>query len=331
MKTHFWIVVSLLITLLPTLASAADLWVAIGYGGRRMISTDGLNWEITAEWSQPGGDDSNNLMSAVFAESKFVVVGGGGGGSTGGGHLLVSDDGKKWTETQTSKSRINPVVHGGGRFVVGTSSYPSGKLMWSDDAITWNEGAQIQARGLTHFRSGCFGNGVMILMGNGSQKQDDGTQKPIHWAIATTDGETIRSERTDLPAHGHLVFGNGRFVMLSHEGVVLTTEDGDTWKSHEELSQAKYRSLVWTGSEFLLIRGDGALRSEDGLAWKAAEFRSHSEVKWSDGKRMIASGWPGKMLFSSNGIDWQKSPPQTDNGINVVVFNREPNAEKPSE
>ena len=60
------------------LASAADTWVAVGYGGRRMISHDGIKWEITAEWAENGGDDSNNLMGLAFGLGKFVSVGGGG-------------------------------------------------------------------------------------------------------------------------------------------------------------------------------------------------------------------------------------------------------------
>ena len=43
-------------------AWAEEVFTAVGYGGRRMVSTDGLNWQITAEWAQTGGDDGNNLM-----------------------------------------------------------------------------------------------------------------------------------------------------------------------------------------------------------------------------------------------------------------------------
>src|SRR6478609_2757018 len=95
---------------------AADLWLAVGYGGRRMISTDGKTWEITAEWAQPGADDSNNLMSAVWARNQFVVVGGGGGGPTSAGHILVSKDGREWKEVHTDKARVNPVLFGADRF-----------------------------------------------------------------------------------------------------------------------------------------------------------------------------------------------------------------------
>ena len=190
-------------------AWATDLWLAVGYGGRRMISNDGKTWEITAEWAQPGKDDGNNLMSVVWAKDQFVVVGGGGGGNDGAGHILVSKDGRNWTETHRDKARINPVVYGAERLVVGTSSYPSGKLMWSTDAVTWNEGAKIAAKGYTHFRGGAYGNGVFVLTGNG------GGNGGFSWAVVTPDGEKITSERNDLPGQGRIVFGGGHFVMMT--------------------------------------------------------------------------------------------------------------------
>ena len=101
-----------------------------------MVSTNGSQWEITEEWAQPGGDDGNNLMSAVFAQDKFVAVGGGGGGANGAGHILVSRDGRAWKEVFTDKGRINPVLFGNGRFLVGTSSWPSGKLSWPSGKLS---------------------------------------------------------------------------------------------------------------------------------------------------------------------------------------------------
>ncbi len=61
-----WLVGALASLLLLNTSHADELWLAVGYGGRRMISTDGKNWKVTAEWAQPGGDDGHNLMSAVY-------------------------------------------------------------------------------------------------------------------------------------------------------------------------------------------------------------------------------------------------------------------------
>jgi hypothetical protein len=316
-----------LLVLASTMLGAEGTWVAVGYGGRRMISTDGQTWTITAEWSQPGGDDSNNLMSAVYAQEKFVVVGGGGGGKTGGGHILVSTDGRQWREALKDKSRINPVVFGGGRFVVGTSSYPSGKLLWSTDAETWQEGAQIQARGLTHFRGGAYGNGRFVLVGNGTQKGADGVGQPIHWAVATTDGAKIVSERTDLPGHGRIVFGGDRFLMLtSHaDADLISSRDGADWSpvavgEDGDGQSEKFRWLVWAGSEFLVGNGNATYRSADGEKWVKTEIVSRASVLWSDGTEFITSSWPGKMGFSLDGKTWKSAPALTANGINQVIF-----------
>lgn len=305
-------------------AVAGDLWLAVGYGGRRMISTDGKTWEVVAEWAQPGGDDGNNLISAVYAQGKFVVVGGGGAGATGAGHILVSRDGREWKETHKDKSRISPVAYGGGRFVVGATHYPSGKLMWSSDGETWTPGAAIPTPGLTHFRNGAYGNGRFVLVGNGQIKGEDGKPKPIHWAVTSENGEKIDSVRTDLAAHGDLWFGGGRFVMLSHEGVLQSSEDGAEWTVHPFEPAERPRWLLWDGTKFLAGDGKTGWESADGKTWKKGTVTSHSSVEWSDGKRYIATGWPGRMFYSADGKTWEKSPVLPDNGINVVVHGETP-------
>lgn len=295
------------------LASAEDRFVAVGYGGRRMVSTDGLRWEITAEWAQPGGDDGNNLMSAVFAQGKFVVTGGGGGGSSGAGHILTSTDGREWKEVYTAKNRINPVVFGNGRFVVGA---PSRRLLWSTDAETWHEGPQIDDKKCTHFRGGAFGNDRFVLVGNG------GGEGGSHWVAVSRDGERLEGVRTDLPGHGTIVFGADRFLMLtSHsEAGLIASTDGLAWQPVTVAGEAKLRWLVWTGREFLVEAAKVVYRSTDGLQWTKADFTTpRGAVKWSDGTRFITSSWPGKMAFSPDGRRWEDSPPLSANGINRVV------------
>ena len=165
------ILTTLLAAILLAASPAADIfageevWVAVGYGGRRMVSTDGENWKITAEWAQPGGDDSNNLMGLVYAQKKFVAVGGGGGGRSGGGHVLISTDGTTWREVWEAPGRINPIVYGDGRFVVGG---PRKQLYWSTDAETWTPGAKLEDKRCTHFRKGAFGNGLFVITESGA-------------------------------------------------------------------------------------------------------------------------------------------------------------------
>lgn len=317
-----WLLLLLLWAVADVSRAEEKVWVAAGYGGRRLISTDGRTWTITGEWSQPGGDDGHNLMSAVHAEGKFVVVGGGGGGKTGAGHILVSSNGRDWREVFTDQGRVNPVVAGNGRFVVGTSSWPSGKLMWSDDAETWNKGAAIQTPGLTHFRGGAFGNGLFVLVGNGRVKTAEGNTKEIHWAIASPDGERIVSERIDLPGHGTIVFGADRFLMLtSHDKAsLISSKEGAAWEPVTVAADATFHWLVWTGKEFLVGNRRQAFRSADGIAWTTADVVSRGNIVWSDGTRFISTSWPGKMAYSPDGKQWHDAPPLPANGINRVVY-----------
>lgn len=307
---------------------AEELFVAVGYGGRRMVSTDGLKWEITAEWAQPGGDDGNNLISAVFAQGKFVVVGGGGGGNSGNGHVLVSTDGRAWKEVYEAKNRISPIVYGkgvgpggksgGGRFVAGGTNR---KLLWSDDGETWHEGAQIKDNLCTHFRGAAFGNDRFVFVGN------HGGGGGPHWVAVSPDGETVSHVRTDLPGHGSITFGAGKFFMLtSHTNAdLITSSDGVKWDpivvaADDKGADAKVRWITWTGNELLAEANRAIYRSTDGAAWTKTELTApRGTVMWSDGKRFIATSWPGKMSFSAEGKTWTDAAPLTANGINRVV------------
>ncbi|HEY1065519.1 MAG TPA: hypothetical protein VGE52_05400 [Pirellulales bacterium] len=302
-------------------ATPREAWVAVGYGGRRMLSTDGLNWTITEEWEVGGGDNSNNLMSAVFAQGKFVAVGGGGGGPTAGGHVLVSTDGKTWRETWKAKNRVNPIVFGGDRFVVGG---PDRSLYWSSDAETWTPGGKLSDPVASHFRGGAYGDDKFVFVGNG------GGNGGTSWSAVSKNGETIDGFKKDLPGHGRIVFGARRFFMLtSHsKAALIATTDGLNWEPVVVPDASEFDWLVWTGRELFVGDWKKAFRSENGTEWQPLELKNAGGVIWSDGTRFIATGWPGKMRFSPNGRDWENSPKTTDNGINVVVSGRIPNDPK---
>ncbi len=73
----------------PSLSSPG-IFVAVGYGGRRKSSEDGIHWQNDTKWAADGGDDDNCLFSIVFAQGKFVAVGGG----ASKGHVVVRQQNK---------------------------------------------------------------------------------------------------------------------------------------------------------------------------------------------------------------------------------------------
>ena len=292
--------------------TAADTWVAVGYGGRRMISHDGKTWEISTEWAVNGGDDSNNLISAAYGHGKFVVVGGGGfSKETQGGHILTSTDGKEWKEVHHEPFRVSPIVFNGQRFVAGG---PERKLLWSDDGEKWETGAQIAADGFPGwamwFRQGAYGNGTYVFMGEG------GAKKEFFWCITSTDGKTA-SFRRDLPQLRSLAFGAGLFVAVGNE-IVLTSTDGKEWTKQERPGE-KLDWILWTGREFLSGGGKTAILSKDGKNWIPTAFKPMGRPLWSDGTHFIGTSWPGKMSYSPDGLQWMKANDLTPDGINSVV------------
>lgn len=290
-------------------AIAEDVWVAVGYGGRRMISQDGQTWNITAEWAQPGGDDSNNLMGLVYAQGKFVAVGGGGGGKTGGGHVLISKDGQDWRETWKAPGRINPIVYGEDRFLVGG---PRRQLYISEDGETWTAGAQLEDRRCTHFRHGAFGNGLFVITGNHGGNSEA-------WICVSKDGQSISQVTFDIPSIRDMEFANGKFIIVG-EDVRLVSENGVDWRPTQLPEGERLTWVIHTGEHFLCGGGNTVFASLDGVEWSVDPRRFRGHPKWTDGNRIISTSWPGKMYFSpDSGETWQTANELTANGINRVV------------
>src|SRR5689334_11702907 len=92
------------------------MFVAVGYGGRRVTTRDGVHWENDVELAPNGGDDDNCLFSVAFGRDKFVAVGGG----ARVGRIMTTRDGTDWREVKTYRFRVNPVLFGNEMFIAGT-------------------------------------------------------------------------------------------------------------------------------------------------------------------------------------------------------------------
>ncbi|MEY4485015.1 MAG: hypothetical protein RL693_2467 [Verrucomicrobiota bacterium] len=310
--------ITTLLLLSTFIVCAADgLYVAVGYGGRRMTSKDGIHWENIQQWADVGKDDSNNLMSLAYGLGKFVCVGGGGWSKeTQAGHILVSNDGKDWREVAKYPFRVNPVLFQDKLFVAGG---PSKQLLWSSDGEKWNEGGTVKLPedipGYAFwFRGGATGNGTFVFIGNAGKDQ-----KTL-WCLTTRDGKTIESFTTGIPSIKGLAFGSGKFVLAGSDGL-HTSVDGKSWERASGSPSEEMTGVVATGKGLLATSKTSLYASSDAINWTSIGKAPPGSLACATENGMIGTGWPGKMFFSKDGQKWEPAgQPLPGLGINKVVY-----------
>jgi hypothetical protein len=314
----------LLLTILTTSARADEpkgLFVAVGYGGRRITTVDGVSWANDTEDAANGGDDNNCLFSVCFAMNKFVAVGGGGGR----GRILVTPDGQDWREVKSYRFRVNPVLYGNGMFMAGTEK----RLETSVDGETWSTSGKIETKGGLYFRKGAFGNGVFVFCGDISNPPPPGTPKPAPgekprprdgWRCATKDGKAIEGLQTDLPSNQlHVAFGNGRFVMCGKGGFRQSSADGIKWDDASDKDE-DFRSVFFAGKRFVLNGKKECYASDDGIRWKPAGKSFNASPLAAGNDVFIGASWKTAKYVSADGIVWTVTDKEGTNALEAAAY-----------
>jgi len=90
----------------------------------------------------------------------------------------------------------------------------------------------------------------------------------VRYLIVSPDGAAWEEiERVQGEILGAVVFGNGRFLAASNDGVFHASTDGHTWEE-VEAGPGFSDKLAWDGSCFRVTEYDSSARSEDGLTWE---------------------------------------------------------------
>ncbi len=291
----------------PAFAAGKGLFVAVGYGGRRMSSHDGLTWENDTEWAADGGDDNNCLFSVAFGKGKFVAVGGG----ASVGHIVTTRDGKVWKEVRTERTRVVPILFGNSRFVAGAGR----DFLTSEDGETWTKGGSlVYDRGL-YYRRGVFGNGVFVFCGD----VDISDGKPRGgWRAATKDGVKIEAFVTDLPNTRSVAFGAGRFVMVGEHGYRGTSTDGKQWESSTDTAE-DFQWVFWSGKQFVL-GGNNTYTSPDGLHWTKADKGVPCEPQIAVQNSYLGLSWKTNIWRSEDALNWQRVSMNGTNAFTSISY-----------
>lgn len=292
----------------PPAVDVKGIFVAVGYGGRRITTADGVTWQNDVEFAANGGDDDNCLFSVAFGKGKFVAVGGG----ARVGRIMTTLDGKDWKEIKIYRFRVNPVLFGNGIFMAGTSK----QLEVSSDGENWTTAGKIDTKGGLYFRKGAFGNNTFVFCGDISNKPGprDG------WRCATADGKTIEGLATDLPCNQlHVAFGNGHFVMAGKGGFRQSSTDGRKWENASDKDE-DFRSVFFTGKQFILNGKRTCYTSADGVKWDKAGKSFNAEPLATGNGIFIGASWKTNLYVSEDGLTWKKTSSDGTNALNEAAF-----------
>ena len=291
----------------PVPNGGAGLFVAVGYGGRRISSRDGIAWENDQQWSEKAADDDNVLFNVAFGKGKFVVVGG-----ASNGHILITRNGKEYTEVFKPKGRVATVNFGNGMFVAGHG----GEYLVSTDGETWTAGSKFQFNGGLHQRKSAFGNGVFVTIGDA----DPGWKNRVAFRSSTPDGVKTASFDVNSPPARSIAFGAGRFVVVGPDGLRESSTDGKAWEHTEKLPGENLNSVIWTGTQFIAGGDKSAFTSPDGIAWTQEKKHIPCTMLFADKDIMIGASWGGNIFNSTNGLDWKKGAIKAGNSFEAVSF-----------
>jgi hypothetical protein len=290
------------------------LFVGVGYGGRRLWSLDGQNWQEERDNDQ-NGDDDTNICDLTYGKGIFLCSGGGGGK----GFVRMSVDGKTWTETRSAKCRIVNVGFLDGRFF----SAGCGGLATSDDGMNWKQGCDFEGSG--HKRRWAAGNGVVLFAGNidGGLSQQQGGK--TGWRCSTRDFAThppIEYVNREPIAIRFLDTAK-LFVSVQNDATVEVSSDAVTWRKVGVYgTRAEGKSLRIRDNILYLWTDDGIRTSSDGVTWTKVEGVNPGDFPRAEGNGVFLRNPNGGLQVSPDGkSNWQKPSGLRDGPmVNAVIY-----------
>jgi hypothetical protein len=267
-----------------TPGEGTGVFVAVGYGGRRMRSTDdGQTWTDDQSLEPNGGDDMELLRTVTFGAGQFIAA---------GWQTYSSPDGKTWSALPaTHQNWFGALVYSDPLWVA-VGGY--GMRLTSSDAMTWVDhsidtiaahphGCLTLAEAPSRRFVACNDNGARSYSNDGSAwtyssgAVDVTSSQVVSGAgvvvgvdgvnvVLSHDGGQTWAKETALDVMGGgLVFAQGHFTYLSTD-VVYTSTDGATWAKHMATG-ARPSALAYGHSTYVAVRGHQWQRSTDGITW----------------------------------------------------------------
>ena len=303
----------------PPLWRAGRIAVAVGTGGRRMVSSDGVVWKGKEQDVAGTADSDRTLVSAAFARSRVVAVGGGCSNQVCRPRIM-SFNGATWTEhtAPNDVGRLTGVAFGQGRWVVVGDRGPA---LTSDDGVKWKGVTQTSGR----LRALAFGKvgtqDMFVAVGANSLR------------IRSLDGLSWDHMVEGPPGPGDkplalagVAIGGGAVVAAGDGGRRVRSVDGKTW-THLAGGGERLHTVVFHAEKFWAHSSNGVLNlsSDQGQSWSPiATIEGPEETlavgRLDRGDVFVGGSWPAKISSSPDGVGFNSASAEGENAILKIVL-----------
>jgi hypothetical protein len=275
---------------LPVPDGLVPVFLAMGYGTRRIVSCDfGLTW-VHDEADVPNGGDDGYLVRGLAAGKNLFVAAVGGGGTQ---KLFTSDDGVELTRLDRGGNGFSDVAFGLGRFVAGGGH----ASLISFDGYTFEQPGSMGDGGiLRHLAFGDYDGGRFVAVGDKGRRMN--SRDGVSWGAQIEEGPGLQG----------VAFGNGVFVAISGGAATrYSLSGGDDWHAGSIEGADGVRGILFDGTRFLVTTGGDAFTSIDGRAWtRHAASGGPARFDVSDDRLHYAGAHGGDLFYSTDGLHWTR-------------------------
>lgn len=297
-------------TILNGLACNGSTLVAVSSKGSSRSSDGGNTWTTGS-----GGVGFNH----VTVGSNYVA-------STDSGAVYTSSDGLNWSKVATpTDGALKRLANNGGSVVaVGAG----GRIAASINGAGWQMAASgSSGRYLDHV---AYGNGSFVVAGTGNNP----ALGNANTLLSSANGNSWVSRGSGV-FYG-LGFVNDRFIAVGHDGTILTSTDGSTWKDVSLPGIGSLYGVAYGNCRYVITgttNNGVALVSYNGKNWKAVTVSDSQlapfgfyRVAFGNGIFVTVgngydSNWHPIVFTSTDGETWAKrNPPSGAMSLQNIAF-----------
>jgi len=251
------------------IASGKGMLAAVGAQRTILTSSDG------ATWIDRTVGNTNGFDEIIFANNKFLAVG-------NGGAILTSADGVSWTiGSSGTPNELHGVIYAAGLYVaVGRQ----GTVVTSPDGISWTAHGSGTSG---YLKAVAYGNGTFVAVGNLSSNVLT-SANGVNWTIQSVPNLPVDAENIvyasgmflsvgscwvatsvngvawtvrSVGCYGlrSVAEGNGLFVIVADNGIILTSWDGVTWAVRQTGTGDNLRDVTYFNGEFVAVGNNGTI------------------------------------------------------------------------